>query len=344
MTAVQNTQVLFVKRPEGSIVPQEVFRLTRSPRPTPAAGQVLVRSLYLSLDPAMRGWMNNTRSYIAPVELGAVMRGSVVAEVVESRADTFKPGDIVVGVIGWQQYAALDAQQLTLLPVPRGMSIPAAFHLLSITGMTAYFGLLDVGRPKAGETVVVSGAAGATGSITAQIAKLHGCRVVGIAGGAEKCRHLTEELGLDAAVDYRSPTFHKDLARATPSYINVFFDNVGGDVLDAVLGRLAKGARIVLCGAISQYNTRKVQGPRNYMTLISQTARMEGFVVFDYEKQYPQAMKELVRWQQEGKIKLSLHIVDGLEQAPDALLMLFNGKNKGKLLVKIAEPSSHAHL
>ncbi|KAI8048690.1 hypothetical protein BDF22DRAFT_726826 [Syncephalis plumigaleata] len=342
--SAKNTQILFVKRPTANIIPNEVFRTVQTPIPKPAAGQILVRTLYLSLDPAMRGWMNNVRSYIPPMDLNTVMRGGAVAEVIESQSSKFKRGDIVTGFVGWQQYGVVDEKQASPLSIPRGLSIPEAFHLLSGTGMTAYFGLLDVGKPKAGETVVVSGAAGATGSLAAQIAKAQGCRVIGIAGGPEKCRYLTEELGLDAAVDYRSPTFFKDLIAVTPKYINVFFDNVGGDVLDAVLGRLAVGARIVLCGSISQYNTAKPQGPRNYMTLIAQRAKMEGFVVFDYEKQYPVAIKDLTRWQQEGKMKVSLHVVDGLEQAPEALLMLFNGKNRGKLLVKVGELSSSASL
>ncbi|RKP10545.1 hypothetical protein THASP1DRAFT_12699 [Thamnocephalis sphaerospora] len=344
MAASTNTQVIFIKRPTAMPVPAETFRVAHAAVPQPKDGQVLVRSLYLSLDPAMRGWMNDTRSYIPPVAIGDVMRAQVIAEVVTSTVGKFKKGDIVTGSAGWQEYAAMDAKELKHIPLPPGLSIPEAFCLLNMTGMTAYFGMLAVGKPKPGETVVVSGAAGATGSLAAQIAKAQGCRVIGIAGGAEKCRYLTEALGLDAAVDYRSPTFKKDLAAVTPNYIDVFFDNVGGDVLDAVLVRLAKGARIPLCGAISQYNTRSPRGPANYLTLIAQRATMQGFIVFDYAPEFRKAAEDLIRWHKEGKVKVAVHIVDGLTQAPEALLMLFTGKNQGKLLVRVAEPSTQSRL
>ncbi|KAI9592859.1 alcohol dehydrogenase zinc-binding domain protein [Syncephalis fuscata] len=323
----ENTQVRFVKRPVGLFDPADTFKIVKEPVPEPADGQVLVRIIYLSLDPAMRGWMNDARSYVPPVGINEVMRGGCVAEVVKSKADKLKAGDIVTGSFGWQQYAVVNAKDATRLPLVPNVSLPKAFTVLNMTGMTAYFGLLDVTDPQPGETVVVSGAAGATGSLVVQIAKIKGCRVIGIAGGAEKCQYLKDELGVDEAIDYRSSTFKKDLAAATPDYINVFFDNVGGDVLDAVLGRLAKGARISICGAISQYNATNVQGPRNYMSLIAQRAKMQGFIVFDYADRFEQQPKNTSNG--------SLDIQEGgITCAPEALLKLFNGGNKGKLLVK----------
>ncbi|RKP26440.1 putative dehydrogenase [Syncephalis pseudoplumigaleata] len=343
--AKENTQIRFVKRPTGLYDPADTFKVVKEPVPQPKDGQVLVRIIYLSLDPAMRGWMNDTRSYVPPVGINDVMRGSAVGEVVESKSDALKVGDIVTGTFGWQEYAAVDAKQAT--PWHPGSELPGvplskAFTVLNMTGMTAYFGLLDVTDPQPGETVVVSGAAGATGSLVVQIAKIKGCRVVGIAGGEEKCRYLKEELGVDAALDYRSSTFKQDFAAATPDYVNVFFDNVGGDILDTVLGRLAKGARISICGAISQYNATEAEarGPRNYTSLIAQRAKMQGFIVFDYADRYGEAAKEYIQWLKEGKLKVAVDIQeDGVTCAPEASLKLFKGGNKGKLLVKVgSEP------
>ncbi|KAI8048675.1 oxidoreductase [Syncephalis plumigaleata] len=340
-TASENTQIRFVKRPVGLYDPADTFKVVKEPVPQPKDGQVLVRVIYLSLDPAMRGWMNDARSYVPPVAIDDVMRGITVGEVVESKTDELKVGDLVTGTFGWQEYAVVNAKHATRLPLLPNVSIPEAFTVLSMTGMTAYFGLLDVTDPQPGETVVVSGAAGATGSLVVQIAKIKGCRVVGIAGGPEKCRYLTEELGADVAVDYRSSTFKKDFAAATPDYVNVYFDNVGGDILDAVLGRLAIGARISICGGISQYNAKEVQGPRNYLSLIGQRAKMQGFVVTDYAKRFPEAAKEYIQWLKEGKLKVALDIQEGgITCAPEVSLKLFNGSNTGKLLVKVgAEPN-----
>ncbi|RKP07525.1 putative zinc-containing alcohol dehydrogenase [Thamnocephalis sphaerospora] len=340
----ENTQVLLAKRPVGMIKPDEDFKIVKTPLPQPTEGQVLVRSIYLSLDPAMRGWMSDRRSYAPPVPLDSVMRGYVIGEVVESKSPKFQPGDLASGLIGWQEYAALDADTLNRIPPLSGSSLAEAFTILSITGMTAYFGLFEVGKPKAGDTVVVSGAAGATGGLVVQLAKLHGCRVVGIAGGPDKCRHLKETFGVDEALDYRLPSFKEDLAKATPDYINVYFDNVGGDILDAVLGRLALNARIAVCGAISQYNSTDPRGPANYINLIAQRATMQGFIVSDYHAQFGKAAVDLMQWYGEGKIKVPVDIQpDGVQVAPHALLKLFDGSNKGKLLVKVGhEPSESA--
>lgn len=332
----KNLQVLLAARPVG--MPREGdFRFVEGPVPDPGEGEVLVRNLYLSLDPAMRGWMNEGKSYIAPVQLGAVMRGFTVGEVIASRAARFAVGDLVQGSLGWQRFAVAAERQVQ--PVPAGVPLPAVMGVLGGTGMTAYFGLLDIGQPKAGETVVVSGAAGAVGSIVGQIAKIKGCRAVGIAGGAEKCGWLTGELGFDAAIDYKAtPDLHAAIKDACPKGVDVYFDNVGGEVLDTVLRSLAVRARVVICGAISQYNnTEPVKGPANYLSLLVNRARMEGFIIFDYVSRFPEAQAEMARWLAEGRIKHREDIVQGLENAPTALLRLFTGANTGKLLIQIAK-------
>lgn len=333
-----NLQIRLAARPEGLPAAGD-FATTREARPRPDDGEVLVRVVYLSLDPAMRGWMSDRKSYIEPVALGDVMRGLVVGEVVTSRAEGFAAGDRVSGALGWQQWAVAKPQELQKLPA--GLPLPLFLGPLGMTGLTAYFGLLDIGRPQPGETVVVSAAAGAVGSVVGQIAKIKGCRAVGIAGGAEKCAWLTEELGFDVAIDYKHEDVPKALKVACPAGIDVYFDNVGGPILDAALARLARGARIPLCGAISQYNaTEPVPGPYNYLSLLVNRARMEGFIVFDYRRRYDEALRELGGWVAEGKIKERHEIVDGLEAAPAALLRLFDGSKIGKLIVRVgSEPS-----
>jgi len=300
-------------------------------------GELLVKVLYISLDPAMRGWMNEGRSYIAPVAIGAVMRALAAGRVVASRNPAFAAGDFLSGSFGVQEYAISNGEGVNRVDT-RFAPLPVHLSALGMTGMTAYFGLLDVGQPKPGETVVVSGAAGAVGAVAGQIAKIKGCRVAGIAGGAEKCRYIVDELGFDASIDYKSEDVRASLKRHCPQGVDVYFDNVGGEILDTVLGLLARRARVVICGAISQYNnTTPVKGPSNYLSLLVNHARMEGFVVFDYAGRFGDAGRELAGWMAEGRIKSREHVVAGLESFPDALLMLYKGENFGKLLLKVAE-------
>ncbi|MDA8017564.1 MAG: NADP-dependent oxidoreductase [Thermoanaerobaculia bacterium] len=338
---LQNQQIRLIKRPEG-LPNVSIFESTSEPIPSPGDGEVLVRVVYLSLDPAMRGWMNDRKSYVPPVRLGDVMRGLTVGEVVESRAEGFSPGDRVSGILGWQQYGVAEAKDLHKLP--EGLPLPLFLGPLGMTGLTAYFGLLDIGLPKEGETVLVSGAAGAVGSVVGQIAKIHGCRVVGTAGTDEKCQWLTEELGFDIAINYKTVgrperTFLESLIgalrKACPQGVDVYFDNVGGDTLDAALSVLNRGARIPLCGGISQYNASETHGPRNYLSLLVNRARMEGFLVFDFADRYGEALQQLGQWVSEGKIKYRFEVVDGLAEAPSALLRLFDGSKKGKLMVQV---------
>jgi NADPH-dependent curcumin reductase CurA len=329
-----NHQIRLAARPVG-LPDESSWEATEEAVPTPGDGEVLVKVSHLSLDPAMRGWMNDVRSYIPPVGIGEVMRAGGVGTVVESRDPRFPEGAHVSGFPGIQEYAVLPGDQL--LPVDPALAPPERWlGALGMTGMTAYFGLLDVGAPKEGETVVVSGAAGATGSLVGQIAKIKGCRTVGIAGGAEKCAWLVDELGFDAAVDYKADDFKNALREQAPK-VDVFFDNVGGDVLDAVLVRLNRNARVVICGAISQYNaTDAMRGPANYMQLLVTRSRMEGFVVFDYADRYAQAARELAQWMAEGKLIAREEIVTGGVAAfPQALHKLFAGENTGKLILAV---------
>lgn len=330
-----NTQVRLVRRPVGE-PSRDDFEIASSPLSAPGPGQVLVKVLYVSLDPAMRGWMNEGRSYIEPVPLGEVMRALGAGRVVASGDPAFSVGDYVTGLTGVQEYALVEGHELTKVD-PDLAPLPAFLHVLGMTGMTAYFGLLKVGRPKEGETVVVSAAAGAVGSVVGQIAKLKGCRVVGIAGGRKKCDYLVQELGFDAAVDYKQGNLKSALRAACPDGVDVFFDNVGGDILDTVLTRLRLHARVVICGAISQYNnTEPVKGPSNYLSLLVNRARMEGMVVFDYRDRFAQAVAEMAGWMAAGKLRHREHIVHGLETFPERLLMLFRGENFGKLVLAVA--------
>lgn len=308
---------------------------TEEPAGEPGAGELLVKVLYISLDPAMRGWMNEGKSYIPPVEIGKVMRAAGVGRVIASQHPGFAPGDHVAGAFGVQELAISNGKGIVKVD-PALAPLPVYLGALGVPGMTAYFGLLDVGRPEAGQTVVVSGAAGAVGMVVGQIAKLQGCRAVGIAGGAEKCRYLVEELGFDAAIDYKAEDVKTSLREHCPQGIDVYFDNVGGDVLDAALTRLARGARVVICGAISQYNrTAPVQGPANYLALLVQRASMTGMVVFDYAGRYPEATRAIAGWIAAGKLKTREEVVEGLETFPDSLLKLFHGENTGKLVLAV---------
>ena len=300
-----------------------------------------VRVLYLSLDPAMRGWMNEGKSYIRPVAIGEVMRAGGVGVVEASNSPHVAVGDHVTGSFGVQQFwtGPVDAKAAAAMKIDPALApLPAWLNVLGMPGMTAYFGLTDIGQPKAGDTVVVSAAAGAVGATVGQVAKQLGCRVVGIAGGPDKCRYVVGELGFDACIDYKAGAVPAGLKEHCPQGVDVYFDNVGGDILDAVLARINLKARIVICGAISQYNnTTPVRGPANYLSLLVNRARMEGMVVFDYAARYPEGVQRLGAWLKAGAIKSREHVVEGLDNFPDALTMLFEGKNFGKLVLKVAE-------
>ena len=302
----------------------------------PAEGELLVEILYISLDPAMRGWMNEGKSYIAPVGIGEVMRAGALGRVIASKNPKFAIGDYVHGAFGVQEFAISNGNGITKVNAG-AIPLPVFLGTLGMPGMTAYFGLLDIGRPEPGQTIVVSGAAGAVGTVVGQIAKIKGCTVVGIAGGAEKCNYIVKDLGFDAAIDYKSEDVRKSLQKHCPKGIDVYFDNVGGEILDAVLTQLARGARVVICGAISQYcNTTPIKGPSNYLSLLVNRASMKGMVVFDYTDRYPEAAREMAGWMAAGKLKSREHIVEGLETFPDTLLKLFKGENTGKLILKVA--------
>ncbi|KAF9189821.1 hypothetical protein BGZ50_000569 [Haplosporangium sp. Z 11] len=351
MGIIQNTQVVLANRPVTDIDPKTTFRKqTVSLSDELGPNEILVKVLFVSLDPAMRGWMRDVRSYIRPVRIDEVMRSSDVAQVIKSNSPDYKVGDIVRATCGWQEYAILTpSEDVVKIKVFPGVSPSTYLGVLGPTGLTAYFGILDIGEiaKKGGPncTVVVSGAAGATGSVAAQIAKhVYGCRVIGIAGSDDKCDYLTKELGLDVALNYKSKTFFKELCEATPKLIDIFYDNTGGDILDACLRRIAFKGRIVVCGAISTYNEAVPKGPAYYSALITQRARMEGFIVFDYAKQYGKAIEDMSKWIKEGKLKSRETIVHGIENAPDALVKLFNGDNTGKMLVKVAEEETRSRL
>lgn len=330
-----NRQFRLAARPVGAPT-RANWNLTEEPARAPNEGEVQVQTLYLSLDPAMRGWMNEGKSYIPPVQIGEVMRAGGVGRVTASKHPNFKDGDHVYGTLGVQTYATLDGKQLTKVD-PKLAALPTYLGALGMPGMTAYFGLLDIGQPKAGETVVVSGAAGAVGTVVGQIAKIRGCRVVGIAGGREKCDYLTRELGLDAAIDYKTDDVKNALREHCPSGVDVYFDNVGGDILDAVLTQLARHARIIICGAISQYNsTTGVKGPTNYLSLLVNRARMQGMVVFDYANRYAEGMRDIAGWIAAGKFKTREDVVEGFDTFPETLLRLFKGENLGKLVLRVS--------
>ncbi|WP_166221002.1 NADP-dependent oxidoreductase [Pseudomonas atagonensis] len=334
MTTQTNRQFLLAKRPVGAAT-RETFTYQEVPLGEPATGQILVKNEYLSLDPAMRGWMNEGKSYIPPVAIGEVMRALGVGKVVASNNPGFAVGDYVNGALGVQDYFLGEPRGFYKVD-PKLAPLPVYLSALGMTGMTAYFALLDVGAPKAGDTVVLSGAAGAVGSIAGQIAKIKGCRVVGIAGGADKCKFLIDELGFDGAIDYKSEDVAAGLKRECPKGVDVYFDNVGGDILDAVLSRINLKARVVICGAISQYNNKEaVKGPANYLSLLVNRARMEGFVVMDYAAQYASAAQEMAGWMANGQLKSKEDIVEGLETFPETLSKLFSGENFGKLVLKV---------
>jgi hypothetical protein len=333
-----NNQVRLAARPSG--LPQASdWSMVAEPLPSPGAGELLVEISHISLDPAMRGWMNAGASYIDPVEIGDVMRAGAVGRVIACEHPGFEVGDYVYSAFGVQEYALSDGAGVVKVD-PALAPLPSYLGTLGMTGMTAYFGLLDTAKLKETDTVVVSGAAGAVGSVAGQIAKIKTsspARVVGIAGGEEKCSWLVDELGFDAAIDYKSQDVRRALREAAPKGVDVYFDNVGGEILDAVLTRLARGARIVICGAVSQYNaTEAVRGPSNYLSLLVARASMTGMVVFDYAPQFAKAAAEIAGWMQEGRLISREHIVEGGVAAfPETLLKLFTGENVGKLVLRV---------
>lgn len=346
-----NRQVILARNPTGQFSGED-FELREGAVPEPGEGQFLVRNLYLSLDPAMRIWAAPMHGYEPPVPPGEVMRGFTVSEVVTSRHPDFAPGDIVQGTDGWQDYAVSDgvnhndrglvdtrnlqAAQAAGLPVSTGLSV------LGTTGLTGYYGILHVGKPAAGDTVLISGAAGAVGSVAGQVAKLQGCRVVGTAGSDEKCELAREAFGYDSVINYKEQDLVQAVGEHCPDGVDVYFDNVGGDALDAALAHLTYGARVVLCGAISQYNNLEqgVRGPANYAALLMQRATMQGFIVLDhYADLRPHMEADLIEWLQAGKLTYREELVEGLENAAGAINRLYDGRNMGKLLVRIADPA-----
>ena len=329
-----NTQVKLAARPVGN--PQDSdFLVEETAMPTIQDGEVLIKTKYISLDPAMRGWMNEGKSYIAPIKIGDVFRAGTAGEVVESNNPDFAVGQYVTGGWGVQEYGVSNGKDLVKAD-PNVAPLTTYMATLGMPGMTAYFGILNTGMPKAGETVVVSGASGAVGSVVGQIAKIKGCRVIGIAGDQEKCDYCVNELGFDACINYKTEDVRKALRAACPEGIDVYFDNVGGEILDIVLGQIRLKARIVICGAISQYNnTTPVKGPSNYLSLLVNRARMEGIVVFDNAANYGKAAVEMAGWIKEGKLHSKVHIEKGIKNFLPTMMMLFTGQNFGKLILEV---------
>jgi NADPH-dependent curcumin reductase len=332
------TQVRLRAYPQG-VVGADTWSITNDLPAEPAAGQLLVRMSCISVDPGMRGWITPKRSYMPPVQPGEVMRAFGVGEVVASQSEKFQPGDIVTGFTGVQTLGLLDARTVRKVDL-RFASARDYLSGLGMTGYTAYFGLLDVGKPQPGQTVVVSAAAGAVGSVVCQIARINGCRVIGIAGGAEKTAWLKDSLGVDAAIDYKAGSVDAALDAACPEGIDLYFDNVGGDILEAVLMRINRHARIVVCGGISQYaDVEQAKGPANYLQLVTQSATMQGFTMRDYMHRVPEALMALATWRAEGKLQFREHVLQGIESFPEAFDMLFSGANHGKLLIDLEERS-----
>ncbi len=332
-----NRQILLNARPKGDIKYTD-FKLAEAEMPSPGDNEVLIQTLYLAVEPAMRGWMENRADYVAPLELGDVMRSYGAGRVIESNHADYPVGTLVGGSFGWQEYLVSDGTSVPLQIMPDDVDLPAAIGVLGITGLTAYFGMLEIGQPKEGDTVLVSGAAGATGSIAGQLAKFEGCRVIGIAGSAEKCAWLTDELGFDGAINYHEEDVAAAVRKHCSEGINVYYDNVGGEILDIALANLANQARVVICGGISRYNlSGEIPGPKNYFNLVFRRSRMEGFIVSDFAAQFGAAIGVLSGHLRSGSLQHRESILDGFERAPDALMNLFSGANIGKQLVKVAD-------
>lgn len=330
----KNRQFLLAARPQG-MVKETDFEYRETDIPVIGAGEVLIRTTHISLDPSMRGQMENRADYVAALQLGDVMRAGATGEIVQSNNDSYPVGTPVYGTLGMQDYCASDGKNPPFRAYDPSVTPEQALGVLGNTGMTAYFGLLDLGEPKSGDTVVISGAAGATGSVAGQIAKLKGCTVVGMAGSDEKCAWLTDELGFDAAINYKAEDVAARLDELCPKGINIYFDNVGGEILDICLARIAMNARVVICGGISRYNaTGPIPGPKNYFNLVFRRARMEGFIVIDYIPRFPAAIAEMQAWIEQGLIKQSTTVIEGFENLPSALIKLFEGANTGKMMVK----------
>jgi NADPH-dependent curcumin reductase CurA len=338
--AAVNRQWILVNRPEGEIDDSNL-ELRESPVPEPGEGEVLIRHIYLSLDPTDRIWMSDIDQYMPPVEIGGVMRGGTIGVVEASKSDRFKAGDVVQGLGNWQDYSVHDARALAKIDTSQGLPLTAYMGLLGSIGATAYFGLLDIGQPKEGETVVVSAAAGAVGSIAGQIAKIKGCRVVGIAGADDKCAWIRDDLGFDAAINYKKEDVLEALRKHCPDGIDVDFENVGGETLDAVLTLINVFGRIALCGMISQYNLfqagKDVPGPYMFRNILMKRVKVQGFIVTDFRSRFPEAMADLAQWLKAGKLQYRVDVEDGLENAPQAVKKLFIGANTGKLMVKVSE-------
>jgi NADPH-dependent curcumin reductase len=331
----RNRRLVLAERPTG-MVDERTTRLEEEDVPAPADGEALARVRFISIDPTIRTWMNDAPGYLPPIAIDEVVRAAGVAEIVESNSDRYAAGDLVFGMTGWQDYLLADEGERQLQPLPEGVPPTTALSAFGVTGMTAYFGMLDVGKLEEGDVVVVSGAAGATGSTAGQIAKAKGAaKVIGIAGGPRKCAYIKDELGFDEAIDYKSENVAARLHEVAPDGIDLYFDNVGGEILDACLANIALRGRIVLCGAISGYNESEARGPANYSMLIIRRGRMEGFIILDYFDRFPEAQAEMAGWLASGTVKASEHLVEGLEHAPDALNLLFTGGNTGKVIVKV---------
>ncbi len=336
MSDLVNRQFLLAARPVG-MVKESDFQYQESPVPDLQDGEVLVKTTYLSLDPSMRGQMENRADYVAPLNIGDVMRAGGTGEVVASKHDEYPVGTKVQGTFGMQTYCVSDGRNAPFRAFHTDLDPQEALGVLGGTGMTAYFGLLDLGEPKAGDVVVISGAAGATGSVAGQIAKLKGCTVIGMAGSDEKCAWLVDELGFDAAINYKSQDVAAELDRLCPGGINIYFDNVGGEILDICLARIATNARVVICGGISRYNAEgPIPGPKNYFNLVFRRARMEGFIVLDYAARFPEAIAQMREWMAAGQLKQATTVIEGFEQLPRALIQLFEGANTGKMMVHVA--------
>jgi NADPH-dependent curcumin reductase CurA len=330
----QTRQWLLNGHPRGRRISDDDLKLVTVDLPEPGAGQMLLKTLYLGFDPAQKGWMENIADYVAPMAIGDVMRGSGITQVVKSDGGKFAEGTLLAGSTGWSEYLVHDGAELT--PIETELSPTAMLSVLGTTGVTAYCGLFKIGQPVAGDVVLVSGAAGATGSIVGQLAKIAGCTTIGIAGGAEKCAWLTQDAGYDHAIDYKAGNIRGQIKEIAPGGINVIFDNVGGSILNDMLSCIATNARVVICGGISRYETGSLPaGPENYFNLVFRRARMEGFIVLDWLSEFPAIRKRLAKWVQDGQLAYREDIQEGFENAPATLQRLFDGANKGKQLLKL---------